>query len=105
MDKTTEQEPSVAFFHIERDNIYFRGLDVGQKWDKYERPLFDTWNAKIVAGYISTPERRISRDMETGHFLITVKSEKKQYVLAAYEYKGKRYVDFGGTAPWKKSPD
>lgn len=103
MDKVEiGREPTVALFHLEGDNICFRGLDAGLIWEGYERPLFDIWTAKTVAGYISTPERRITRDFGTGAFLITVKSEMKQYLLITYEYNGKQYVDFGGTGPWVK---
>jgi len=101
MDKT-EGSIAEAMFHVEGDNVYFRGLDVEKLWEGYECPLFDSWISSTVARYVSTPERRIFRDDGSGLYIISVKSEQRQYILPTYEYHGKRYVDFGGTAPWKK---
>lgn len=91
-----------TLFHIEGDNVFFRGLETNRKLSEgYSCPLFDHWIALVVARYISTPERtiRFERDMES--FIVTLKSEQKRLMIRKFRVGDNIYYDFAGTERWK----
>jgi hypothetical protein len=91
-----------ALFCVEGDNVYFRGLDAGREWEGYACPLFNFWNAKTAARYISNGSVGISFNKEQNAFTMSRHGDARQYLLRMYKIGKEIYVDFGGTAKWKK---
>jgi len=81
-----------AFFCIEGDNVFFRGLDSEKMYGKYPCPLFDSGIARTAAGYLSTGNRYFTL-IENRLYIVTANEMKE---VDVYEVNGKHYWDFSG---------
>lgn len=102
MEQERKIELRNTLFCLEGDNVYFRGLDAGRQWEGYECPLFNFWNAKTAARYISNSSVEVFFDKEQGAFIVSKRGDPNKYLLRMYKIEKEVYVDFGGTGRWKK---
>jgi hypothetical protein len=98
------EQLTIAWFCLEGDNVWFRGLDSGREIEGYACPLFDYTTAKMIAPYISTASCKVVWNVISGKFMLVTK--KKTRELITYEIgnqEEKWFVfDFSGW-PWQKT--
>ena len=89
------QEFPTTFFHLDGDNVYFKGYDSGRVFEGgYACPLFEVGMAKTVANYLSTTDFKIVFDKDKEFFFIV--QGGKKYLMAVYELNGVKVYDFAG---------
>lgn len=100
-DGTQDIQVVGAYFHIEGDNIHYKGYyDPNRKFEGYVCPIFDKVTASKVAAYISDQVKQLYFDETIGTYLIALPEKEKVYSLSAMDINGERHYDFSATAPW-----
>lgn len=89
----------IAFFCLENDNVFFRGLDSGKKYGEYSCPLFEGMIARTAVAYLSIPNRKYVLEDEK---LYLVEGSRKTEVKV-YKIGRNYYWDFSGWH-WVKHP-
>ena len=89
-----EQAVKKGFFHLDGDNVFFRGIDSGKKFEGYDCPLFDTGTGKMVAQYISKGGLKIYYEDKMQAFIVM--HGMKKTALPVFEFEGERYFGFWG---------
>lgn len=93
-----EQAVKRGFFHLDGDNVFFRGIDSGKKFEGgYDCPLFNTDTGKMVAQYVSAGGLKIYYEDKMQAFVVM--HGMKKTVLPVFEVEGERYFGFWGW-PW-----
>ena len=87
-----------AWFHLDGDNVYFRGFDCGKEFDGYAVPLFDLGSALTVANYLSTERRRIEYEIKDDCFYIIRGGKKTPMAFLEVNSGDKTFFlyEFGG---------
>lgn len=87
-----------TWFHLDGDNVYFRGFDCGKEFDGYAVPLFSIGIAMTVANYLSMDKRKIEYDKEGMCFYIVIEGEKTPMEYLEIEFGDNTFYlyEFGG---------